>query len=691
MPSGSFGTALRQFATALLLILPCMAQLPPGVLYSTTVPSSAPPNTAASLPVVSAVATDAAGNAYVAGSVSSNGLPGTPGVLQPSFAGGTGADAFVAKFDSSGTLVFLTYLGGAAGGAGTSIAVDASGDIYVGGTTTNGFPLTGTPYRQVGVLTNTQTFIAKLSGDGRTLIWSTVLNLTSGQMALAPDGSLSVLTEYVTEGVVAGITVTPVLIQLGANGQLETSATISSAISALAVGTDGSVFVGAATSLPSFSPAFVAKMNSSLSGYAWTTSVGGGDGITSVSTIEEAPDGSLWVTGSTTSTFFPVLPGALQSQPSPSGTSGYLVHLSADGSQVLASTYLPAPLSSLALDSSDDPIISAPYQGALQATAGAQWPCEQLTSTGFIGKLDSAAQHVLWGTSTGPSVPIGPATVDDQGNAIVAGTDAQGDLILSALSTTSVSPRLVESCIAQAGTPYLPGPLAPGELFSIYGADYGPAQGVVAKPSGGAIGTSLGGIQVTVEDRPGPLLYVSAAQINAVAPFLLEGRTAAHVKIVTASGTSNEAVLGVRNVLPEIFAVSNQNGTQNSQNNPAHAGDFLSIWASGLGQTNPPGVDGAIPMAAGGTPLAPITLQLATVQSPNLEIPGPTPPPPISAQILYAGNAPGLVSGVTQINFELPDLPLPLYGNPPIFGPPYAASVTMTVAGVAASAYIWFE
>jgi uncharacterized protein (TIGR03437 family) len=651
-----------------------MAQFPPGVLFSTTVPYSPPPNTAASLPAVNAVAVDAAGNTYITGSVSSGGLPGTPGVLQSGFAGGLTAEAFIAKFDTSGTLVFLTYLGG----TGTSIAVDASGDIYVGGITSSShFPL-----GPQGCQVDQCTFVAKLSGDGKSLIWSTTILGTSGQLALAPDGSVYVLSETVVMEVVAQNYVSPSLTELNGNGQ-EVDLVVPLQATALAVGTDGSVYTGG--------PGFVAKMNSSLSGNTWLSDIGG-NGTTAVSLIVPAPDGSLWVTGSTSSTNFPVLPGALQSHPSPYGSSGYLVHLSADGSQTLASTYLPSPLRSLALDASGDPVVGAPYQGAFEATVAAQWPCQQPTATGysgFVGKLDSAVQHVLWGTSTGPSVPIGPATVDNHGNAVVAGTNVQGDLILSALSTSSVSPHLVESCIAPSAYGG-PGPLAPGELFSIYGAGFGPPQGAIAQPSGGLIGTSLGGLQVLVENTPVPLLYVSAAQINAVAPFLLQGRTAAHIKIVTSSSTSNEVVLGVRDVVPEIFAVSNRDGAQNSQAHPAHAGDYLSIWASGVGQTNPPGVDGAIPTAAGGTPLLPITLQLATVQSPNPEIPGPT-APPVSAQILYAGNAPGLVSGVTQINFEMPELSSPLYGNPPLMGPPYAAAVTMTVGGVDTSAYVWFE
>jgi len=90
LPRGNFGTLLRQSATPLLAIVPCAAQLPPGVLYSTTIPNSSGENIPAS---VTAIAGDGFANTYVTGSVSSNGLMSTPGVFQPSFAGGS-SDAF---------------------------------------------------------------------------------------------------------------------------------------------------------------------------------------------------------------------------------------------------------------------------------------------------------------------------------------------------------------------------------------------------------------------------------------------------------------------------------------------------------------------------------------------------------------------------------------------------------------------
>lgn len=604
------------------------------------------------------------------------------------------------SFDSTGTLVFLTYLGGTGAATAVSIAVDPSGDIYVGGTTDSvDFPLAGTPFRPPSA--SLQTFVAELSKDGKALIWSTVLGGSYGQLALAPDGSLYVLDDFITVAVFAGTSVTNDLTHLNGNGKLIANVSVPPGLTALGVGTNGSVYVGGASNGFGVTPTpgawqttftgsqqdgFVAKMDPSFSGFTWLTYVGGG-GLDQLKTLLPAPDGSLWITGTTNAPNFPVSAGALQTQ-SPPGESAYLVHLSSDGSKALASTFLPAPLSSLALDASGDPIFTASYGGAFQATPGSQWPCRQpgaIDGFGFVGKIDSAAQHLLWGTSTGPAVPLGPVTVDENGDVIVAGNVTPDDLTLSALLPTPGPPRLVETCIAQAGSPYISGPLVAGEVVSIYGAGFGPDQGDAAQPSGDTIGTELAGVQVMIEGTAVPLLYASSAQINFVAPYLLAGRTAAHIHIVTSSATSNEVVLGVRAAAPEIFtnsggeAIVNQDGTINTQANPAHTGDTVSMWVSGLGQTNPAGLDGSIPTAAGSTPVLPIMVQLQTV--------APFP----DASVTYAGNAPGLVSGVEQVNFQI------VAAQPVGEGPPYKATIVLyagdatSVSPTIAGPVIWFE
>jgi uncharacterized protein (TIGR03437 family) len=708
---------------ALLVILPCMAQ-PPGIVYSTTVPYSG--SSTSMFPTVNLVVTDASGNSYVTGIAFSTGMAGTPGVVQSHWEGGTCEvggpplptpcpEVFIAKFNSTGALAFLTYLSGTS--VVSSMVVDATGDIYIGGSAGVGFPITGTAW-QPTLNMNGTSFLAKLSGDGKTLIWSTLVNGGLFQLALAPDGSLY----FISQANIYAIQPNGIhtLTKLTADGQLVANINMPTGATSVAIGTDGSVYIGGSTNTTSapnaptvtatpgawqttygggLSDGFVAKLNANLSGFAWLTFVGG-NGTDYLNFLLLAPDGSLWVSGSTASTNLPVPANALQPQLSPGPTpGGFLVHLSSDGSKAVAATYVPIELSSLVLDGTGNLIVSTLAVSEFQATPGAQWPCQQpapvlyellgfagsisYQQLGFFVKIDSAAQHLLWGTWTGPAVPYGFAAVDNNGNAIAAGNvPGQGSITLSALTTTPGPPRLVETCIAQAAYPYISGPLAAGEVVSIYGAGFGPAEGVLAQASGNTIGTELAGVQVTMEGTPAPLLYVSSAQINLVVPYSLNGQTAAHIQIVTPGVTSNEVVLGVQQAVPEIFesqpnvaAILNQDGTVNGPNNPTHIGDNVAMFVSGVGQTNPGGTDGEIPQAPGEAPMLPIKVQFNIPSMPY-------------ADVTYAGNAPGLVSGVVQVNFRVPQT---YYAPGSAYPAPIILYVGSTSAGGDLGPAVWIQ
>jgi hypothetical protein len=85
------------------------------------------------------VAVDSAGNVYVTGGTLSGDFPTTPGAFQTAFRGV--ADAFVMKFDSTGSIVYSTYLGGTDFEWGLGITVDSSGSAYVvGGDVFGGLP-----------------------------------------------------------------------------------------------------------------------------------------------------------------------------------------------------------------------------------------------------------------------------------------------------------------------------------------------------------------------------------------------------------------------------------------------------------------------------------------------------------------------------------------------------------------------
>lgn len=124
---------------------------------------------------VTAVAADAAGNAYVTGITESSDFP-TARALQPSNRGG--ADVFVAKIDPAGTsLVYSTYLGGSGNDGGHGIATDKQGNVYVTGSTASpNFPLVH-PFAATysGGVYYGDAFVAQLNPAGDALRFSTYL------------------------------------------------------------------------------------------------------------------------------------------------------------------------------------------------------------------------------------------------------------------------------------------------------------------------------------------------------------------------------------------------------------------------------------------------------------------------------------------------------------------------------------
>ena len=112
------------------------------------------------------IAVDDSGNVYVAGY--GNASWGTP---VNAHAGSL--DAFAAKFDTNGTLLWNTFMGSSMDDFGLGIAVDGSGNAYVGGYSYAGW---GTPTNNhAGTV---DTFAAKFDTNG-TLLWNTFIGSTS--------------------------------------------------------------------------------------------------------------------------------------------------------------------------------------------------------------------------------------------------------------------------------------------------------------------------------------------------------------------------------------------------------------------------------------------------------------------------------------------------------------------------------
>ncbi|HEX3554553.1 MAG TPA: SBBP repeat-containing protein, partial [Thermoanaerobaculia bacterium] len=125
-----------------------------------------------------AVAADAAGNAYVTGTTDSLDFP----VLHPLQAQlNRPYDVFVTKLGPSGAPVYSTFLGGSYVDWGQAIAVDRAGNAYVTGWTSSlDFPLKDPLQSQcspviAGHYCDSDAFVAKLSPDGSSLVFSTYL------------------------------------------------------------------------------------------------------------------------------------------------------------------------------------------------------------------------------------------------------------------------------------------------------------------------------------------------------------------------------------------------------------------------------------------------------------------------------------------------------------------------------------
>jgi hypothetical protein len=120
------------------------------------------------------IAVDSSGNAYVTGFTQSPDFPITPGAVQTH--GGGNSDAFVTKFNPSGSaLVYSSYLGGSGSDYGQGIAVDSAGNAYVTGyTQSTNFPQVNPLQKHYGG-GNCDAFVTKFNPSGSALFYSTYL------------------------------------------------------------------------------------------------------------------------------------------------------------------------------------------------------------------------------------------------------------------------------------------------------------------------------------------------------------------------------------------------------------------------------------------------------------------------------------------------------------------------------------
>ncbi|HEU4479605.1 MAG TPA: SBBP repeat-containing protein, partial [Pyrinomonadaceae bacterium] len=153
-----------------------------------------------------AVALDTSADVYVTGSTDSLNFPTTANAFQGTKASTIFSDAYVTKLTTSGVLVYSTYLGGATSDLSNGIAVDASGNAYVVGSTSSvNFP-TLNPIQ--ATINGAEAFVTKLNSQGSGLVYSTFLGGTGADFGrgIAVDSTGNAYVTGVTNSVEFPIT-----------------------------------------------------------------------------------------------------------------------------------------------------------------------------------------------------------------------------------------------------------------------------------------------------------------------------------------------------------------------------------------------------------------------------------------------------------------------------------------------------
>ncbi|MGA3186015.1 MAG: SBBP repeat-containing protein [Bryobacteraceae bacterium] len=612
---------------------------------------------------VSAITTDSAGNTYVVGGRQlTTGTPYTfianTGALPPVTTSSTlyaGSDIFVTKLDPNGNVLFTDTFAGKGVDTGTAIAVDPTGNIYIAGTTTSpDFPLSNAIQTQASS-TNTG-FIIKLSNDGAAILYSTYFGGVLGSTsitALATDAKGNL---YLT-----GST---------------TSADFPNIGSALSQGSSGAIYASISAAGD--------KILYAGANFAGTTPSQGGFNTVGIGVAVDASGNAYFAYNDGAGSIY--APDGNLTKIDPSGKNILNANL---GSYVSALAVDPAGNIYVGLGINGpvqasiekfDPNLNDPWTNTLQSeatsvtsiavdSAGNVWATGE-ASPGFpnANGWTTGPEFVVGINSTGSALtysalyPTGTVAqsvaLDPSGLVHVAGMNG----FISAISPTAPPPTEIFA-FQNAFGGNATARISPAEVIAIYGPGIGPATAVSATPVNGFYPTTLTGVQVTINGTNIPLLYVSANQINAVVQMGIGPNAAATVHVINGTAVSPDYPVWIAPSEAEALpTVINQDGSINSQANPAHSGSIVTFYATGWQSSFSPLTDGQVattaqnacqlpaPVTAPTPPATGASGGKATGACQVTPTPGVYAPP---ATVLYGGAAPDIVAGVTQFNVQI--------------------------------------
>ena len=328
--------------------------------------------------------------------------------------GGTQVGFEIGAYDSSRPLVidpalaYSTYIGGTGTDGAFGVAIDSVGDAYVTGfTTSTNFP-TKNPF-QKALAGGIDTFVTKFNRTGTALVYSTYIggNSTEYPFGIVVDSSGSAY-------------------ELGNTGSANFPTTAGA-------------YQRTCASCSNYPDVFLTKLSPTGSSLSYSTFVGGnGDDRAFGITLDAA--NNAYMVGWTTSTNFPVTANAFQKQNNGGISDAFVTEVSADGSELIFSTYLGGSGQDvgfgIALDASNNPVATGyTYSTNFPVTAGAFQTTTTVNGAAWVTKLNVGGSQEIFstflggtnGTSAGNSIKV-----DTPGNIYVTGYTCASDFPVTA-------------------------------------------------------------------------------------------------------------------------------------------------------------------------------------------------------------------------------------------------------------------
>ncbi|HXB75120.1 MAG TPA: SBBP repeat-containing protein [Candidatus Acidoferrales bacterium] len=561
-----------------------------------------------------AIAIDAAGSAYVAGSTTSPDFPVTSGGNLGTPPGPSSQRSFVVKLDPSGTLLFSALLGGSAASAAQAVAVNAAGRIVVSGIVSDvsgpAFPSTAGahsiantanhPYLLELDPTGTKTVFSATGIGGSALALDPSGNIylagstnlldyptTPGayqstfpafQICAAPpcSGTFQGASQYVTKVDPTGSTLIYSTAVTGNGNTTNAGVAVDAAGSVYLTGYAGpgypytvtppAIPIGPINSIFFFALPFLSKLDPAGKTLAFSVPVGG-------TGVQVDSHGAVYASGGAGSG----LTGLI-------GNYGIANNLPALGS--VPAQCLPNSLG----------IRSSAYVSQVDAASGSLLGSQFIGGSTLVTSAVALVGSTVWiaGATTLPDFPFTPnaVTLPSLRPTSLAGAYL-GAVDFSQPQPPAGTPQIF--CIVDAADLAPVGSAARYQLLTILGTSLGPAAGVSASDNATA---TLGGASVNIGSLSAPLLYVSATQINLAVPLVDSNQNFATMQLTVGGATaaprrlpltfSANPSLFLNNAQTQVSSLGsvalalNADGSINSSANPAKLGSAVSVFVNGL-------------------------------------------------------------------------------------------------------------